>query len=257
MATVTDFGVLAGGTRSLSTKNTFTNPSITGLDGSHETTADQPTGNDFRTADATVQPPGGFNKYFIALPGTTGNTPPSLFSPGYPNYQGPPGGATIKSGDIQAAPTQVVLSDLTMVGSDLSNQATVSFLGCDSWDPTKLQLAAGTYPGAATGTGAGMQYVGSGPNTAVWMSGYNNVATGTGTSAFATSASRSCRRIRSSTGPVPAARVRPRLATPVPGTTARPTSRATTRPWPRRASTPRSHGSGSGCSCPRRPSRTG
>jgi hypothetical protein len=173
IATVADFGVSAGGVQSLATKNTLTNLHLTGLDGSVETSADQDTTNDYRTVTPTVRPPGTFDKYFVGVPGMANNTPASSYSKAN-WFQGPPGGSTQHSGSINVSPGQTVISELGIGGSDLSNATPFSSLACDAWDNTKLQLAAGNYPGGTSPQTA----IGSN-GAAAWIGGFNDATGGT------------------------------------------------------------------------------
>lgn len=172
MKAVMDFGTKVGNVWTLQTKNTLSNLSINGFEPTdHETSADQPTWNDSRTGTGVLALVGSFGKAFIGVPGAAGNMTPAAFSPSYGAYEGPPGGSTIRSGNITVAPTQQVISMLTVLGSNSSLPATISQVSCDSWDPSLLQLRAADYPAS---TVAITQYIPSG-GAAVWLSGYNNV----------------------------------------------------------------------------------
>ncbi len=190
-ATIADFGINVNGIKTLTTKNTYTNLSITGINPSDQQSGDARPGNDYRTLTPTVRPAGDFNKYFVGNPNDTAiNTPPAVFSSGDAKMEGPPGGSTLLSGTINAAPTQTVISQLALVGSDISNSTNVSIIGCDTWDNTKLQLQAGNYQGLLNiDTSAPTQYIGSNGNAA-WLSGFYGVQGGTGVGqGYATDAS--------------------------------------------------------------------
>lgn len=186
---IRDFGVHAGSTWTLGTYNSFTDLDIRGFDPQEDvqTSADQPgddatalpagvTGpvhwNDYRTTTPSVSLPGGFMKYFSGVPNAAGNMGPVEFNPGDSSYaEGPPGGATFRSGGITVAPTQQVISNLYFVGSNTALPGEVSAVGCDVWDNTKLHLTALDTPASPS---ARMQFVPSGGQP-VWISGYNNL----------------------------------------------------------------------------------
>jgi hypothetical protein len=177
-ATINDFGIESNGVTTLVTKNTYTNLHIVGLNPNDVQTGDTNPTNDYRTLTPNVRIAGSFNKYFVGDPGYPTNTPSTVFDSGNSVHQGPPGGGTILSGTINAAPGQTVVSQLAIVGSDATNSQNMTALACDAWDNTKLQLQAKDYAGlAAAGPTQDLsswsQYVGSG-GKAVWLSGYNN-----------------------------------------------------------------------------------
>ena len=189
---IRDFGVHAGSTWTLATYNSFTDLDVRGFDpvADRQTSADQPGDdatalpsgvagpvhwNDYRTSTPSVSLPGGFTKYFSGVPGGTGNMNPVEFNPGDSSYaEGPPGGATLRSGGITVAPTQEVISNLYFVGSNTALPGEVSVVGCDIWDNTKLYLTALDTPASTT---ARMQFVPS-EGEPVWISGYNNLPQG-------------------------------------------------------------------------------
>ncbi|MCA0380057.1 MAG: DUF5979 domain-containing protein [Actinobacteria bacterium] len=190
VATIRDFGVESSNSWTLSTYNSFTDLDIRGFDQATDVQGsdDQPgadavhlpTGvpvpvhwNDYRTTTPLIRLPGSFDKFFMGMPGLEGNIHPTLFAPGNAALgEGPPGGATRLSGGITVAPTQMITSQLYVSGSTPSLPADVSWVGCDSWDNTKLNLATGDFgPGLFGGV---MQRVPSNGD-GVWVSGYNNV----------------------------------------------------------------------------------
>ncbi|WP_157502315.1 SdrD B-like domain-containing protein [Leucobacter celer] len=190
VAAIRDFGVESNNSWTLSTYNSFTDLDIRGFDSATDvqTSADQPGANaanlpggvaspvnwnDYRTTTPIIKLPGGFDKFFMGLPGLEGNVSPTLFAPGNTALgEGPPGGATRMSGGITVAPTQLVTSQLAVTASTPSLPADVSWVGCDAWDSSKLNLATGEFgPGLFNGA---MQRVPS-SGEGVWISGYNNV----------------------------------------------------------------------------------
>lgn len=190
VAAIRDFGVESNNSWTLSTYNSFTDLDIRGFDPTTDvqTSADQPgvdaaslpggiTGpvnwNDYRTTTPIVRLPGSFDKFFMGMPGLPGNISHLLFAPGATAYgEGPPGGATRLSGGITVAPTQLITSQLTVTGSMPSLPADVSWVGCDAWDSTKLNLVTGDFgPGLFDGAFQRVPSNGEG----VWISGYNNV----------------------------------------------------------------------------------
>lgn len=174
VATVTDFGKQVGNTWTLPTSNRYTEMEIHGFESSDvQTSADQETWNDHRDFNLTVSLSGGFSKAFGGVPGAPGNMKPIEFNNTDGSLsEGPPGGATRRSGEITVAPTQVVVSQIYLVGSRPSLPADMSYVGCDSWDNTKLRLTAGNF---GPSTAADIQRIPSG-GKAVWLSGYNNAA---------------------------------------------------------------------------------
>ncbi|RRD42476.1 DUF11 domain-containing protein [Buchananella hordeovulneris] len=182
-AAVRDFGIEdpRALSWSLDTRNAFTKLDITGLTPTDkQTSADQPDWNDYRTTVPVVQIGNAFSKYFAGVPGTERNMAPADFEPGFSwTAEGPPGGATQRSGDITVAPTQEIISVLQTRGSSPLLPAKISMLMCDAWDNSKLHLKEKNYPGSSL---AGGQKVPSG-GKAVWVSGYNNLANATNTDA--------------------------------------------------------------------------
>ncbi len=190
VAVIRDFGVESNNSWTLSTYNSFTDLDIRGFNQATDvqTSANQPgmqaanlpggvagpvNWNDYRTTTPIIKLPGGFDKFFMGLPGLEGNISPTLFAPGNTAMgEGPPGGATRMSGGITVAPTQLVTSQLAVTASTPSLPADVSWVGCDAWDNSKLNLATGEFgPGQFNGA---MQRVPSN-GEGVWVSGYNNV----------------------------------------------------------------------------------
>src|SRR5262249_48786550 len=145
-ATINDFGKPSNGVTTLETKNTLTKLSLAGINPADTQSGDKRPGNDFRTLQPNLRLAGDFNKYFVGNPNDHAiNTPPATFNTGFRVMEGPPGGSTILSGTANAAPGQTVISQLAMLGSNLTNATDMSIMACDSWDNTKLQLHAGNY----------------------------------------------------------------------------------------------------------------
>ena len=155
LAAVLKFGEPAGEERRLLNHNTYTGLSVNGFASSDvQTSAGQPGAgsttypgtnwNDYRDVLLQTRPPGAFDKAFTGVPGAPGNTPSGEFLAGFgaASGDGPPGGATYRSGAITVAPTQEVISLLRTVGSDPTNPMPVTNVLCDSWDNTKLHLKA-------------------------------------------------------------------------------------------------------------------
>lgn len=192
--TITEFGAKRGNTWTLKATNHYRNLQITGFDGVTENSDQQPNfsatedgkANDYRSRDLKVELGNGFSKSFTGVPGLPGNMTPEEFFPSWPaRGEGPPGGATLNSGAITVAPTQNVLSQLLLTGSNTAYPATNSSVMCDAWDNSRLHLHAQDIPG--TTHLAPFQAIGSG-GQAVWVSGYNNIKEGN-SSRYATNAS--------------------------------------------------------------------
>ncbi|WP_223910859.1 DUF7927 domain-containing protein [Actinomyces capricornis] len=182
-AVVKDFGLAdASGTSwTLPTENRFKDLDITGLAPTDkQATSDQPEWNDSRRTNPNVSVGGAFTKYFAGVPGAPGNMTPTEFVPGDRWLaEGPVGGATERSGGITAAPGQEILSLLYTRGSNPLLPTPISTVMCDAWDNTKLHLKAKDYPASTTAGGQSLPSGGS----AVWVSGYNNLANEAGTDA--------------------------------------------------------------------------
>lgn len=184
VALVQDFGTPTGTLQwGLTSTNTFTGLSIDGLAGTdHQSITDQPTWNDYRSALLQIGFDTMFDKGFVGVPGTVGNSAPGSYRVGYGIAEGPPGGATWRSGNVTAAPGQNIVSTVMLSGPTLTLPDPVAVVGCDSWDSSRLYLRAATVPGSATG---GAQRVASG-GQAVWVSGYDNAPSTPATTQWAT-----------------------------------------------------------------------
>lgn len=166
--TITEYGTEQTEVWTLNTRNDYSDLQAQGLDGTPQ--ASEPLWNNYRTSSPNVRLPGDFGKFFVGVPGVPNNTPPGDYIPSFAYVEGPPGGNTVLSGQIHAAPTQDVISLLTLVGGQSGDPA-VSMIGCDAWDSSKLQLLAGNVP-ASTHWGAnfrGQRFPSGGK--AAWISG--------------------------------------------------------------------------------------
>ncbi|QIK63338.1 hypothetical protein G7068_09100 [Leucobacter viscericola] len=195
VAVIRDFGTVNAAKTSwtLPTYNAYTNLSIHGFEPATDvqTSASQPgpaasklpagvTGpvnwNDYRTTTPLVELTGSFRKQFLGLPGAPGNMSSGEFSPTNSVFgEGPPGGATLLSGGITVAPTQVITSQMFFKGSKPDAPTNVSAIGCDAWDNTKLNLQATNNPGVSGSGSVGMMQRIPSEGQAVWVSGYDNV----------------------------------------------------------------------------------
>lgn len=173
--TIREFGIKQGTTWTLDTRNWLKNLEIRGFTSADVQHADdQPTWNDHRDTTPNISFGARFNKVFTGVPGEPGNMLPELFSPGYAaRGEGPPGGATLRSGGITVAPTQNVLSQLEVSGSNPDSPGDISIVLCDSWDNSRLHLQSRDVPANAYDK-ITLQSVPS-QGAPVWVSGYNNV----------------------------------------------------------------------------------
>ncbi|WP_105805492.1 SdrD B-like domain-containing protein [Leucobacter massiliensis] len=166
VAAVRDLGSSDGSTQSFEIVNRFRDFAATALDGTPNVPGADAEWNNFRTINLEVKAPGGFDKYFVCVPGAAGNTPAADFNPGYDFAEGPPGQQRLHSGQITVAPGQTVVSSLLIKGSNAAADRPGSALACDAWDPALLTLAPGDYPGVSS---VGQRYPSNG--AAVWRSG--------------------------------------------------------------------------------------
>lgn len=195
-AVIRDFGIQSAQSWTLPTMNKYTQLNINGFTANdHQGSADQPGPpsatqadthwNDWRSTQPKLELPGGFRKDFVGAPGEPGNTPAADFRPTYPIHDGPAGSAGgWQTGGITVASTQNVVSQLWIGGSNSSLPADISVVACDAWDNDKLYLRAANYPALAAPT----QTIAS-EGEAVWISGYNNVQSTSGSSRMAANAS--------------------------------------------------------------------
>lgn len=185
--TIRDFGTEVGGVRTLPTTYRYTTLDMQGFTGNDQLNlAGQDSFNDYRTATPNIARGGSLNKAFTGVPGAERNMTPTEFAPGYvARGEGPPGGATIRSGGITVAPSQEVLSQLLVTGSRPDYPVDQTVVLCDSWDNSRLHLHSKDVPASAHAS-AHFQSLPS-QGAPVWVSGYNNVKQGDGTR-WATSA---------------------------------------------------------------------
>ena len=171
-ALVNDFGTSANNTKQVRYTNAFTNFKVTGLDGTVQTSADQPAFNDTRSGNFAGANGRGvaMGKTFAGEPGNPSNTG----NPGTGSYigggvlSGPPGGWGATSGQIQVGNNQTVTSVLAISGTTANRPIDQSAIGCDVWDNSKLQLQSKNYRADSRF----MQYIGAGRDTPVWLSGF-------------------------------------------------------------------------------------
>lgn len=187
--TILDFGVQGDNSWVLAKKMQIRNLEVQGFTGADTNDpAAQLTFNDYRDSSPNVQIGSKYNKAFTGVPGTERNMLPQEFSPGYgARGEGPPGGATIRSGDITVMGGQEVLSQIEISGSLPELPADISLVTCDAWDKTRLHLMRKDIP-ASKHRNIFLQGVPSNGQP-VWISGYNNIADGSGGTRWATSAS--------------------------------------------------------------------
>ena len=174
-AVVADFGVSKNGVSTLNTRNQYTNLSIHGFGTAVETTADQPTWNDYRTTAPNISKTASYDATFFGEPKAAGNMTPTAFTPGWAIWEGPAGTAQRRSGQIVVSPSQTVMAGMVIGGLQRASAGAMSVLGCQSWNSSQLQLQARNYPGSSVATA---QRIPSG-GAAVWMSGFQNAVIAT------------------------------------------------------------------------------
>lgn len=134
--------------KNLDYKNVYTDFHATDLNGDVQDASVDEAWNNYRIDTVWVRPPKvSANKYWAGITDDPLNTPASQYTKGDPTKQGPPGSTVQYGGDIPASAGQVILSSVTLNGSNLSNPQKVTGLLCDSWDNSKLHLQAEDYPG--------------------------------------------------------------------------------------------------------------
>jgi hypothetical protein len=174
-AVVADFGVTKSGVSTLNTRNQYTNLTIHGFGAAVETTADQPTWNDYRTTAPNIAKTASYDATFFGEPKAAGNMTPTAFTPGWAIWEGPAGTAQRRSGQIVVSPSQTVMAGMVIGGLQRASAGPISVLGCQSWNSSQLQLQAKNYPGSSVATA---QRIPSG-GAAVWMSGFQNAVIAT------------------------------------------------------------------------------
>ncbi len=173
--TVKEFGTYSSNTWTLRTKNSYTAFHTSGFAADDvQTITDQQQWNDYRTTSPVASIGVGFSKYFAAVPGSAGNMTASQFNPSDSAMgEGPPGGATFRSGGITVGEGQDVQTQILVVGTNPTLPGDVSFVACDAWDNTRLYLEQRNSPGTADNLPSRFQKIPSN-GQAVWVSGYNN-----------------------------------------------------------------------------------
>ncbi|WP_371164502.1 SdrD B-like domain-containing protein [Buchananella felis] len=201
----------------LQSRNAFSEMRVNGFDGATQTIAQQPTFNDHRISTAKISLTGDYGKYFAGAPGAPGNMTPQDYNPSWSSLgEGMPGGSTMGSGTANVARGQEIISVIHMVGAPITYPVGKTFLACDSWDNSVMNLKVKDWPGSQL---APAQFLGSNGAKGVWVSGYNNVANAAGTDAIWTTDS----------AQVPAIKVQ---YSAVPGGTGQPSiCDDTTGPW--------------------------
>jgi len=144
MAAVLDLGIRSNDTWTLSTTNTYTDVQMRDLNGN--LVADDPSNNS-RENTLRLQTGGGADKFFSGIWGQPGNTPSSawLAAGGARYVEGPPGSGLLKDGNTVVAAGQAVQSTLSFTERGISGTGTEvsrTVVGCDTWDPSRLKLAA-------------------------------------------------------------------------------------------------------------------
>ncbi|MBK9159080.1 MAG: SdrD B-like domain-containing protein [Propionibacteriaceae bacterium] len=143
-----DLGTTSNGSSTLNFTNTYSNFAPTDISG--QTAIPEYLGNNYRTGTLVVSDKGTFDKWFAGVPNAAGNTPPADWMPGWGAWEGPSGATGPQAGTGQLFPGGTTLSNLNFSNQSTSGN-TMTFLACDSWDNSLLQLtnitaAAGTAP---------------------------------------------------------------------------------------------------------------
>ncbi len=181
---VADLGVSSTGTSTLNWSNTLKSFNATGIDGMPNLPAADRAFNDTRSASSVLSSSGSFNKFFVGVPGTPGNTSPDIFVPGWRVWEGPSSSTGTETGAGQLHAGGYTISNL-QISNTSSSGTSNTYLLCDSWDNTKLQLARLNSP-----AGLSQQRVPAN-GRAVWVAGSepSNGSTATTDAAVATSVS--------------------------------------------------------------------
>jgi uncharacterized repeat protein (TIGR01451 family) len=136
----------------MGTNNTYTNFAPLGIDGVVNTPGADSIPNNSLSSSLRITPSGSFDKFYVGVPNEAANTPAVQCRPGNAYMDCPTGQTSLKSGDGTLLPSQVVLSNLAFRNSSTGSDTPRTFLACDSWDPTKFELAPGDYGPATNGT---------------------------------------------------------------------------------------------------------
>lgn len=166
---VTDLGIAAadGSRTTLNWDNRYTDFEPLGFDGVVNDPSAQDAFNDHRASSLVATTSGRFDKYFVGVPGTPGNVSPTDFNPGWAIFEGPTGGTGPQTGEGQVFPGERVISMLNFDARNGTTGRDVSYLACDGWDPTLLQLQADEYPASAVARAQALPSNGA----PVWISG--------------------------------------------------------------------------------------
>ena len=166
-----DLGTTAGEATTFNMLNVLKDFTPTDIGGTVNDPASQLSFNDTQTATGLIANGVGFNKFFVGIPNDPYNTPPAAYNAGQPGYEGPPSSVNFKDGKILGVSGQRVISMLNLRTETSTTGNVGSFLACDGWDPTKMNLAADNYPAVNVASYATFQRFGSG-GAPVWVSGY-------------------------------------------------------------------------------------
>ena len=146
--------------------NRFTN--FAAADTAGTPVADTTPTDDYRKGTTTVTSSGSMDKYFVGVPGAVGNTPPAEFNPGWTVWEGPAAGTGTQTGTGQLFAGGVTISNINLANRSTDGNP-MSFMACDSWDKTKLQLTSMNYS-AGPSTPSLQKITPNG--AAVWLSGF-------------------------------------------------------------------------------------
>lgn len=177
MAAIVDLGIENNGTFTLGTTNTFTDVKMKDLNGNP--VVDDPANNTRQNTLRLLKGDGGLQKFFSGIWGQPGNTPQPQWEGnglmGNTQTQGPPGSGLRLDGNTVVAPGQAVQSVLWFSGTGIPGTGTdfsQTVVGCDTWDPARLALAAN--PGWTGSRGA----ITPSNGKPVWVAVHRGHATG-------------------------------------------------------------------------------
>jgi hypothetical protein len=151
-ANIEDFGVefpVGSGNRTIAINHRLEDFAPVGIDASPNT-------GDLAFNNATAwtlraQPEGSFAQYYVGVPNVAANTPEVRCAAGYQIYECAPGQTALQSGDGLLLPGQEVISLL-----DMRNFSSAPFnrtwMVCDVWDASLMELAPGNYGPPSDGT---------------------------------------------------------------------------------------------------------
>lgn len=143
-AAVVAFGDYFEGEYSLNLRNTYSNLTVRGLDGSLQPDGVDATWNNFRSVVVRhAEGKGYFGKSFGGIPGNPQNT----------LGEGVPGSNDNERGEGRVLPGQEVLSRVSIMGPGQIGDPAATALACDTWDNSKLELVGGPVPGSTRQNG--------------------------------------------------------------------------------------------------------